>query len=89
MQQGLKDCSSNTSPDLESIHYRDRFTFINLYQQYGRPYLEFQVQAWCPWTTLDREALEKVQKHTVGMVSGLEGSTYEEKLRELGLTTLE
>ena len=33
--------------------------------------------------------LEKVQKRAVNMISGLKAKTYEEKLRELELTTLE
>jgi hypothetical protein len=42
------------------------------------------IQAWCPWTTQDKDALVKVQKQAVTMVSGLKGSTYEEKSREFG-----
>jgi hypothetical protein len=72
-----------------AFHYRDRHTFIGLYKQYVRPHLEFAVQAWNPWTQHDKETLEKVQRRAVGMVSGLRGETYEEKLVELGLTTLE
>jgi hypothetical protein len=72
-----------------AFHYRDRFTFVNLYKQYVRPHLEFAVQAWSPWTHQDKEELERVQKKAVGMVSGLSGTTYEEKLIELNLTTLE
>jgi hypothetical protein len=72
-----------------AFHYRDRHTFVGLYKQYVRPHIEFAVQAWSPWTLQDREVLEKVQKKVVGMVSGLRGRTYEEKLEELGLTTLE
>ena len=37
----------------------------------------------------DKEILEKVQKRAISMTSGLSGSTYEEKLREVGLTSLE
>jgi hypothetical protein len=73
----------------KAFHYRDRYTFINLYKQYVRPHLEFAVQAWSPWTQQDIETLEKVQKKAVGMVSGLKGSSYEEKLEELEMTTLE
>jgi ribonuclease P/MRP protein subunit RPP40 len=62
---------------------------VNLYKQYVCPHIEFAVQAWSPWTQQDKEALETVQKQAVGMVSGLSGGTYEERLRELGLTTLE
>ncbi len=71
-----------------AFHYRDRNTFVNLYKQYIRPHLEFAVQVWSPWTQQDIETLEKVQKRAVGMVSGLKGVSYEEKLVELDLTTL-
>jgi ribonuclease P/MRP protein subunit RPP40 len=37
-----------------------------------------------PWLEADKEVLEKVQ-----MVSGLKAHTYEDRLKELGLTTLE
>ena len=36
----------------------------------------------------DKAALEKVQQSAIKMVSGLNALTYEESLRELGLTTL-
>jgi ribonuclease P/MRP protein subunit RPP40 len=37
----------------------------------------------------DKDALERIQKRVVNMVSGLQGKTYEERLAECGLTTLE
>ena len=45
--------------------------------------------AWSPWTEADKDCLERVQRRAVGMVTGLVGRTYEEKLRELDLCTLE
>jgi hypothetical protein len=63
--------------------------FLQLYKQYVRPHLEFAVQAWSPWHQADKEVLEKVQRRAVAMVSGLRGRDYEDRLRELGLTTLE
>ena len=72
-----------------SFHYRDRKTFLQLYKQYVRPHLEFSIPAWSPWTLADKEMLEKVQRRAVRMVSGLTGSTYEERLQELGLLSLE
>lgn len=69
--------------------YRDRHVFMKLFVQYVRPHLEFSVQAWSPWTEADKECLEKVQRRAVGMVSGLEARDYENRLRELGHSTLE
>jgi hypothetical protein len=31
-----------------AFHYRDRFTYLNLYKQYVRPHLEFAAPAWGP-----------------------------------------
>ena len=72
-----------------AFNYRDRHVFVRLYKQYVRPHLEFCTQAWAPWTVADSTALEKVQKKAVGMVSGLISHSYEDRLKELGLQTLE
>jgi hypothetical protein len=72
-----------------AFRYRDKSVFIQLYKQYVRPHLEFAVQAWSPWHQADKETLEKVQKRAVAMVSGLQSRDYEDRLRELKLTTLE
>ena len=72
-----------------AFHFRDKHVFLKLYIQYVRPHLEFAVQAWSPWTAQDKEALEKVQKRAIKMISGLKAREYEDRLKELGLTTLE
>ena len=72
-----------------AFHYRDRHIFMRLYTQYVRPHLEFSTQAWAPWMEGDKQVLEKVQRKAVGMVSGLSGREYEDRLAELGLQTLE
>jgi ribonuclease P/MRP protein subunit RPP40 len=72
-----------------AFHYRDRHVFVRLYVKYVRPHLEFAVPSWCPWLESDKEVLEKVQRRAIKMVSGLQSKTYEDRLRELGLTTLE
>ena len=72
-----------------SFHYRDRKVFIQLYKQHVRSLLEFSAPSWSPWTAADKEVLEKIQKKAVRMVSGLTGQTYEERLIELNLPTLE
>jgi hypothetical protein len=72
-----------------SFHYRDRKTFVKLFITYVRPHLEFCTPAWSPWTVADIDCIEKVQKKMVSMVSGLQATTYEGKLSELGLESLE
>ena len=68
--------------------YRDKRTFLQLYKQFVRCHLEFAVQAWSPWLIGDIELLEGVQRRAVNMSAGLQGLSYEEKLRELNLCTL-
>ena len=73
----------------KNFHYRDRHIFKQLYTQYVRPHLEFASPAWSPWLVADKETIEKVQIRAVNMVSGLKGTTYEEKCAELGIDTLQ
>ena len=51
--------------------------------------MEFSVSSWRPWTQQDKDKLENVQHKAVKIISGLQGSTYKEKLEESGLETLE
>jgi hypothetical protein len=51
--------------------------------------LEYAVQAWTPWNMGDKEILEAVQRRAVKGVTNLRGKTYEERLLELKLETLE
>ena len=72
-----------------SLSYRDRTTWINIYKVYVRPHLEYAVQSWSPYTKADIDVLEDVQRRAVRMTSGLTSATYEGKLAELNLLSLE
>jgi hypothetical protein len=72
-----------------AFHYRDKYTFTKLYKTYVRPHLEFCTPAWSPWSQADIKTLEKVQEKFVNMISGLKGRSYDEKLRELQMDSLE
>ena len=71
-----------------SFHFRTKKTLIPLYKTFVRPKLEFAVQAWSPWQEGDKKTLEKVQQRMIRMLSDVHGSSYEEKLKKVGLTTL-
>ena len=71
-----------------AFHFRDRNIFLRLYKTYVRPHLEFSVSAWAPYLAQDIQLLENVQIKAVNMISGLQGTSYLEKLRELKMLTL-
>ena len=53
-----------------------------------RPHLEYFIQAW-GHQTKDVVLLEQIQRMTTKMIRGLEHLSYEERLREQGLFSLE
>ena len=71
------------------ITYRDKDTFLKLYKTYVRPHLEYCQAAWAPWLEGDKRVLEKVQERAMRMISNLKGRSYQDRLKEVGITTLE
>ena len=84
-----KKANSTLGRMARSFSYRSKEVWLRLYRIYVRPILEYAVQAWSPWLAKDIKVLEDVQRRAIRMTSGLKGKTYEERLLEVGMPTLQ
>ena len=71
-----------------NITYKDKKLIIPLYKAKVRPHLKYSIQAWRQHRKKDIDTLEHILRASK-MIPELRDLSYEERLKECGLTTLE
>ena len=72
-----------------SFEFLDRSMFLTLYKSLVRPVLEYGSSVWSPYLKRDIKKLEDIQRRATKMVPCVASLPYEERMRELGLVSLE
>ncbi len=72
-----------------AITWKSPKILLPFYKTLVRPHLEYCTAAWSPYYKKDKALLERVQHRFTRMIPGLRDKVYRERLRMLGLWSLE
>jgi hypothetical protein len=87
--QAAKKANRVVGQIMRTVTDRSKEVIIPLYKSLVRPHMEYCIQAWRPHLKKDITVLEKVQRRTTKLVAGMRDLSYEERLAECCLPSLE
>lgn len=72
-----------------SFEYMDKSMFITLYKSIVRPNLEYGCCVWSPHLKKNIKRIEDIQRRATKLIPGLSHLSYEQRLMDIGIPTLE
>ena len=69
--------------------YKGKQLIVPQYKAIVRPRLEYCIQAWKSYRKKDIDKLERIQRRATKMIPELRYLSYESRLLQCGLTTIE
>ena len=85
----VKIANRNIGIIIKSFSYMSNDMFLTLYKSLVRPHLEYISPIWSPRFLKEQRAIENTQRRATRMVRNLSNKSYPERLKALGLPTLE
>ena len=72
-----------------NIKFKSKKVIVKLYKSLVRPRLEYCIQAWSPYLRKDIDMIERVQRRATRLIEGFSDMSYEDRLEQTGLISLE
>ena len=72
-----------------TLTFLDKETFLHLYKSLVPLHVEYLTPNWSPYYKKDRITIENVQRRATKLVTSLKYYSYPERLKKLGLPTLD
>ena len=88
IQEKVKKANQTVGIIRNTFQCLDKEVFLPLYKSLIRPHLEYAAIIWRPYLKKDILAIENVQRRATKLVTGLREMPYQERLKKLGLPTL-
>ena len=85
----VNKANRNVGLIFRTLTFMDKNMFLNLFRSVVPPHLEYASTIWTPIFKKDKIQIENVQRCATWLVKSIRHISYEERLRALGLPSLE